>query len=283
MRSVRTVIPGRPLSGFNRARRKANYQIVATEKKADAMDWSEISIIIVVQFITFLVLVLVLRRIMFSAFTAELRRLRELNAESQKKSDRLSKELERAEREQARKMEKADSELKELRTRAREEAEKQKEELLRKAREEGERIVKQALGVKDRIRSEVQDEMHEGSIQLACRMVQEVFTSDSMQWLHENLVQDFLQALSKVDAATFKGIEISGGAVVHTQHELAPASMERLEAILNEHTGQPVPVRQTTDKDVAAGITLVLGSLVIDGSLTGKLRQAATEASAREA
>ena len=58
-----------------------------------------LSTIIAIQVVTFLVLVLLLRRLLYSAYAAELKRLRELNLENQNKAEKLGREMEKTEHE----------------------------------------------------------------------------------------------------------------------------------------------------------------------------------------
>jgi F0F1-type ATP synthase membrane subunit b/b' len=245
------------------------------------MGLTNIAIIIAVQIITFLALVLLLRSIMYTASAAEVKRLRELNLENQKKAEKLARDLERQEREHQRKVEKAEAELRELKTTARQESEQQKEELLGKAREESEKIVNQALGLKDRIREELEGEMQERGITLACSLIKGVMTADNMKWFHDGLVNDVLASVKTVDQKTFQGIEGDLKGEVKTPYELSKDQMKALSQNLSQVAGRAVDLKQVADTEVIAGITIALGNLVIDGSLGGKLHQV-TEQIAQE-
>jgi F0F1-type ATP synthase membrane subunit b/b' len=242
-----------------------------------SFDFSDLGIIVTVQIVTFLALVVILRQIMFSASRKEIERLRELNAENQKKAEKLAKELDRAEREHQRKIEKAEEELKILRASTREESERQKEQILKKAREDGDKIVNQALSVKERIRQELQGKLQEQSIQLGVRMIGKVLTEDRMKWFHDGLVNDVIAEMRQIDPATFAGIDTNKEGVVRTPYELSNELIQQIGDALTTAAGRNITVLQATDKDVIAGLVITIGSLMIDGSLAGKLRQAADE------
>jgi F0F1-type ATP synthase membrane subunit b/b' len=242
-----------------------------------SFDFSDLGIIVTVQIVTFLALVVILRQIMFSASRKEIERLRELNAENQKKAEKLAKELDRAEREHQRKIEKAEEELKVLRASTREESERQKEQILKKAREDGDKIVNQALSVKERIRQELQGKLQEQSIQLGVRMIGKVLTEDRMKWFHDGLVNDVIAEMRQIDPATFAGIDTNKEGVVRTPYELSNELIQQIGDALTTAAGRNITVLQATDKDVIAGLVITIGSLMIDGSLAGKLRQAADE------
>jgi F-type H+-transporting ATPase subunit b len=235
----------------------------------------DLGIIVVVQVITFLLLVLLLRRIMHSATANELKRLRDLNLENEKKAEKLAKDLERAEREYERKVARTEAELKSLRAKVREESEKQKEQTLRKAREEGDKIVSQALNVKERIREELEEEMTERSVRFACELIKDVLTAENMTWFHNGLVTDLVAAADKLDGSPFDGIKPGAKAEVRTPYELSGEQLSRLNGALSDRCRQTIQLAQVPDRDVIAGIRITVGSMEIDGSLAGKLRQMA--------
>lgn len=239
------------------------------------MEWNMVMIIIAVQVVTMLILALVLTKIVGSASAAELKRLRNLNLENQKKAEHLAKELEKAESDHQRRVQKAETELQELKQHAQEEAERHKTKVLEEARAEGDRIVNQAMKVKERIREEVESEMQEKSIALACRLIKGVLTAENMKWFHDGLVKDILEAVRGVDPETLAQVEEGTTAEVRTPYEMDDSQLHALQESLQSTAGKSINVNQVSDKDVIAGITIRMNSLVIDGSLSGRLHRVA--------
>lgn len=241
----------------------------------------DLRVIIFIQIIIFLGLVLLLRRIIFSASARELTRLRELSADNERKAKLLAKELERAEKEHLHKVDKAEAELRDVKANLREEAQKQKEDALRKAREEGDKIVTQALGVKDRIRTDLEGQLTERSIEMACGMMRDVLTDDKMRWFHDGLVDDIADALGGIDRARLEGVDVSKGATVQTPYPLSDAQLSALRDRLSQVVGPGLQLDQAADQSVIAGVSIRLGNLIIDGSLAGKLRRVGASAAHR--
>lgn len=239
------------------------------------MELSDLAVIVGIQLIIFLVLILLLRRIILSASASEMKRLRDLSLENERKAQKLAKEAEKAEKEYQRKVAMSDAEMKKLKSSMQEEAQAQKEEMLKQAREESEKIVKQAMSARENMRKEMQDQLRDQSIDLACSLVSEVLTQEKMKWFHDGLVKEIIDAMGELDPAHFQGINTSEPIQVHTPYELTAGDLKQLQKSIEKYVDGAVTLDQVVDKDVIAGITLTAGSLHLDGSLAGKLRQAA--------
>ena len=98
-----------------------------------------------------------------------------------------------------------------------------------------------------------------------------------MKWFHEGLVTEVLKAIEDIDPSRLQGIQVDGKAAAHTPYELPPKQLNKLNQALSGKAEKKIEVDQVPDKDVIAGITVRMGSLVIDGSLAGKLREEARE------
>ncbi|OPZ25706.1 MAG: F0F1 ATP synthase subunit B [Lentisphaerae bacterium ADurb.BinA184] len=239
------------------------------------MDMFSLSTIIIIQVITFLVLVLLLRRLLYSAYAAELKRLRELNAENQNKAEKLARELEATEHEHRRRMETAEAEIRDLRNRLQADAKQQREDVLRKAREESDRIVGQAMGMKDRLREELEGQLQERSVGMACQLIKDVLSGDSMRGFHEGLVQDVTADLARVAEDKLRGLDPARPVLVRTPYRLTEAQVGEVASALSRQSGRRLQLSQQTDPEVIAGLEISAGSLLIDGSLAGQLRRIA--------
>jgi len=237
--------------------------------------------IIAIQVVTFLVLVLLLRRLLYSAYAAELKRLRELNLENQNKAEKLAREMEKTEHEHQRRMEKAEGEIRELRNTLQNDAKQKREEVLRKAREEGERIVTQAMGTKDRIREELDGQLQDRSVGIACQLIKDVLTSENMKWFHDGLVKDVTAALGRAEESKLRGLAANQAVEVRTPYRLSDSQVSEVTQALSRHSRQPLQIRQREDQEVIAGLVISAGSLLIDGSLAGQLRQVAARSIAK--
>jgi F-type H+-transporting ATPase subunit b len=234
----------------------------------------DLAVIVVIQILAFSALVIVLRKIMYSTAANEVERLRKLSEENKQKAEQLAREIEASEKEHQKKMAQAQAQLRKMRSDAKKEAETLKEDTVKKARDEAEKIVNQALRAKQSIREELEEEMQERSVTLACNLIRDVLTEENMKWFHEGLVADVLVAIENMDSESLEGVDIGEGAELHTPYPLNGDSVERLASAMKLHLGKALEFKEVKDRDVIAGITVQLGNIVIDGSLAGKLRQA---------
>jgi len=229
--------------------------------------------LIIIQIITFLALVFVLRKIMYSASFMETKRLQQLSEENSKKAQELAAKLEDAQRQYQEKLESAEKEAKRLKAQAEEEIQKLKEDVLNKARAEGERIVNQALNTKEKLKEEIESQMAEKSIEQSLRLIHTVLSAQNQLSLHQGLVDNILEEIEKTGPEKLK-INIHKGKLI-MPYEIAKPKKEKIIAVLSKKSGKEISLEEEIDKNIIAGITIKLGSLVIDGSLANKLREAA--------
>lgn len=241
----------------------------------DTLSMTTLWIVVGAQVTTFLVLALLLRKLVVSASARELKRLRNLSLENQKKAEQLAKELETAEREHQRRVEKAESELRELKDSIRQDSEVQKDKLLREARAEGDKIVSQALKAKDRIRQDLEGEMQDRCIDLACRLIKAVLTEERMKWFHDGLLDDILGAIRDVDSDALQRTRDGAVADVRTPYALTAEQLGKFAETLSAKAGKQLATNQVLDPNVVAGVVIGVDNIVIDGSLGGKLQQVA--------
>ncbi|MDT8390239.1 MAG: F0F1 ATP synthase subunit delta [Lentisphaeria bacterium] len=241
------------------------------------MNSSIIITTIVVQFATFGVLALVLHRFMYSAYKSELGRLQDLSLEYKNKAEQLAEDMGKAEAEHRRKVEEAEAEIRELRNSVQEEVGQQREEVLVKARAESERIIATAITVKDKIRQELEKDYAGKSVNFACDLIRRVLNEENMKWFHDGLVSDVLAAIERVPSERFQAVTGEKMVMVTSAQPLAEAKEIRLAQVLKNKVGHDMTINSFTDEDVTAGVSIKIGSLVIDGTLAGQLRQAAAK------
>jgi len=227
---------------------------------------------IILQIITFVALVLILRKLMYSASVAETRRLQRLTEENTRKAQELARKVEEAERVYKEKLIKAEDEVKKMRLQAEEEAKRVKEEIIDKAHQEGERIVQQALSSKERFRKEIWEEMQGKNVELAKELIRTVLDSKSMDLFHRGLIQEVLEEIKKIPPEKLKS-DIENVELI-SPRRITKEILHQVEEILSSKLGRKVVIENSLDKKIMAGIIVKLGALVIDGSLKGRLEEA---------
>lgn len=237
--------------------------------------------LIFVQVLAFVGLVLVLRKILISSSYKEINRLQQLNEENTEKSKELTRKILDAENEYRDKISQAEREVRELKAKARKEIEELKEALIAKGKAEGDSIVAQALNSKKEIRSEIEEEMYSKSSEFSCRIFQKVLGSDEQGLVFNGLMKSVLEELENIEKDRLKAIDLGEGLRISVQakvsHSMSSQQKEKLEAILSSKLDKKVKIQESIDRDVISGIIIVLGSVIIDGSISERFKKAAAE------
>lgn len=226
-----------------------------------------------IQVVTFIAIVLVLRRIMYSSSVGETKRLQQLGEENAKRAQELTKRIQEAEKQSREKIADAEDEVRKLRSEAKEEAERLKKEALNKAKQESERIINQALNSKEKMKEEIQARMQVKMIDLSCDLVQTILSSKNQRVIHEGFLDEILKGIERIKPGTLH-VETEKGELI-TPYEIDKAMRNRITLLISKKVGKKISLQEKIDKEAVAGITIRFGSLVIDGSLSGKLREAA--------
>ena len=160
---------------------------------------------------------------------------------------------------------------------ARQEAEAAKARLLEDARSESERIVQQGMESREALRKELEEAMETRVITRACELIQQALPGQLREglqslWLDE-LIHNGFSHLEGI--ATQEAIEevrvVSAFSLNEEQRRL-------LREQLKQRFGHELPLREETNPQLVAGLTITLGSVVLDGSLASKLLQAVRDA-----
>lgn len=235
--------------------------------------------LIIVQVITFIGLVLVLRKILITSSYKETSRLQRLNEENAQKARDLASKIAEADTDYRDKMAKADDEIREMKARAKKEIDQLKETIVSVGKAEGARIVTQALNTKEEIRAEIEDQLKDKSVTLARRIFRKVLNAQEQRLVFNGLLESVLGELCSLDGAQLKAIGAGGspgGAVdARVSHALEQDQKAKLEQVLAEKFGRRLEIREVRDPEVLAGIVIEMGSFVIDGSLLDRFKKAA--------
>jgi len=228
--------------------------------------------LIIIQVLTFAALVFVLYKIMYSASFAETKRLQQLSRENAEKARELAAKMEEAEKKYRDKVEAAEKEANRLRAEAKEQSDKIKKEALNKAKQEADRMIKQALNTKEKIREEIEAGLQEKCVEQSLALIQKILISKNMLILHAAVVQDALDEIGMIEASKLNVNTDKGELIIAV--EITKAEKEQIASTLSAKTGRKITLEETVDTSIIAGVIIKLGSLIIDGSLRGKLNEA---------
>lgn len=233
--------------------------------------------LLLLQVVIFVGLVLLLRRILSQNLTKATVHLQGLSAEYARRHDELKQHVDEAEQHYREQIARAQTQAEQLMAQAKQEAESSRAKLLEEARAESERIVQQGFESRDAVRKEIEQRMETRAIERACELIQEVLPTQlrreiQSHWLDE-LIHNGLTQLSQL-----KTQEHVHEAKVLSAFPLNAEQKAGLRARLKEKLGQDIVLTEETNPGLVAGLTITIGSLVLDGSLASKVQQAARHA-----
>ena len=227
--------------------------------------------LIIIQVITFLAIVLVLRKLLYAETAREAKRLRELKEENARRENELQKKIEEADRAYQEKIVRAKEDTRRMRQEADKELDGLRKDTLDKAKEEADRVVSAAINAKDKMRDEVANEMRKKVPALAAQIFRELVSPKAKEITHRELVRAVVNEVKKADKARFD-MKVKKGELV-SAYPLARGEKSELLSSLAKQMKQKVTFDEKEDKNLVAGVVIKLGALVIDGSLENRLRQ----------
>lgn len=227
--------------------------------------------LIIIQVVTFIALVFVLRKLLFTEASLEVKRLQRLSEENEKRAEELRKKAEEAKREYEEKIKKAEEDTKRMEEEAQKEIERLHSQAVERAKAEAEKIISQARNSKEKMREEVKNELEEKAVYFACDLVKGAFDEKIYKNAHDELVDSIIHGLEHIDenkiSDKVKVAEIVSPFPVNTQEK------ERIKKIISKKASRQIDLKEKLDKDLIAGAIVKIGDLIIDGSLSNRLEE----------
>ncbi|MFA5039485.1 MAG: F0F1 ATP synthase subunit delta [Candidatus Omnitrophota bacterium] len=237
--------------------------------------------LVLLQVMTFVVIIILLRFFFGSQLKNALGRLQVLHQESLEKEEVLTKEIEKAriqaENEIARSKETAKAILEE----ARQAAEKVGLEAVEQAQAQAKKIIAETQERAKKIEIEVRAETEKKAIGLARELIGLIFSSEGQERFHRELIDELIDDLGQVDKERL-AIRATR-AEVSSSVPLSPEEKKKFSEVLFSRLGHNLPIDESVDPGLIMGMVLKLGGLVIDGSLKNKLHKAMLVLNAQEA
>ncbi len=228
--------------------------------------------LIIIQVITFALLVFLLRQFLYKQVTRSLERYQQLYQENLTREGELKRTREEMEQELQAKIAQHNEEVGRLRAAAEVDAQKTQEEILAKSKEEGKRILAEAEAKKERMRANLVSEMEEKALDLASDIIEHILTAQVGQGINHQLIDELIEEIEKSDE---RRLQLDVETVeVAVPFPLTQVQQERLKKILSSKMGRSVNVKETVDQEIVAGMVIRSGNLVLDGSLKNKLKGA---------
>lgn len=230
--------------------------------------------VIIFQGIIFIGLIFIMRQFMKGHLSGAMGHLQKLNDDLLKQQAEFREKSAAAQKEYEMKMAKLQQDIASEQQRAKEESSKTIEETKKKALGEREKIINEAVETREKMRKEIMSEMEETSIQHSKTVISEFFKGDLRTLIHETLMNQAFEGLQGAEMGNFT-IETGTAALLRVPVALKPEMQEKIRKILQEKIKKPVDFKEEIDPEIVAGVVIKFGNVIIDGSLTNRLSEAA--------
>ena len=231
--------------------------------------------ILVLQISFFFLLLFALQKFFHGHLTGAISRMEKLQQKTIKKEEELQKYQEMVLKDCEERIRKTDEEIAQRKAQGEEELKLLKQSAAGRLEEE-KAALKGELAQREKIleRQFEQNARREG-VDIACELVKGAFSESLLKVLHQHLSEELLQGLSGIPQA--KGMVVEKSVKVRSAFPLGDAQKEKwkkeLTALREKGAGSPVEIREEIDKDLLAGFVLVVGELVLDGSLKNRFEK----------
>ena len=149
------------------------------------------------------------------------------------------------------------------------------------ARLESERVVRQGMETRDALRRDMEREINSRAVERACELIQRALPlglREDLQkrWFDElfrdGLAQQFDRLKTDEAVRDLKEVKITSALPLTKEQQTA------LRAQLKQRLGREVAVIEEIDERLVAGLMLIIGNLVFDGSLASRIQDAMRKA-----
>ncbi|MBI4314221.1 MAG: F0F1 ATP synthase subunit delta [Candidatus Omnitrophica bacterium] len=215
-----------------------------------------------------------LRYVLMRYATQATGHLQSLSQETLAQQELLKRKLGDVDRQRQEQLAKVQEEAQQMKAKALQEAEAARQQAVAHGREEAERIVAQANQARESLEREWKEAMHSKVVEQAFQMLGKVLPSllgemVHVQWL-DALLQDGLIDIERLDTKE----EIHEAQVISAV-ALTPAQRKLLQDRLRQALGRAVELKESVDPGLIAGVKIMMGHTVLDGTLASRLKEVA--------
>lgn len=227
----------------------------------------------VVQVIVFIVVVIFLKTILSKNLQKATSHLTELNSDYDSKIGEAKGKVTEANKFFDESILKAKTEAESMKVQIVQEARDTQEALLKEARKNGEDILDQAHKTKESMMQEIDAMVEERAVEKAGELLEMMLPAELGDQMHAywfgELCKYGLDELSRLNLSA----DVTEARVTSAYALTAPQK-EKLEKILKDKLSRPIHLVESADKALIMGVKVLLGSVVIDGSLRFKIKEA---------
>ena len=228
--------------------------------------------LLIIQVITFIALVLLLRALFYRNLKISLDRLNDLHEQNIVKEDQLKEELERARAERLAEVERGKVEAKEIIENAKKEAESLKIRAADESKAESQDLTLHAQQEAEKFKQDILAGLGKQALTLSLQMIQYTLTSAGKENLQQQLIDEIINEIRALSKDKFT--VITDKVKVASAFALNEAERQNLKNTLSEKLNLHVVLEERVEPDLVAGLIIEIGALIIDGTLKNSLSRA---------
>jgi len=228
--------------------------------------------LLLIQFTTFIILILVLRVLFYRHLNSALKRLRELQEEALAKEANIKDELNRLKLVKLAEVEKGKLEAKRIMENAKKQAEVLRVKLEEDAKQESQKIITLGKEMVEKSQKSLAANIEMRALNLAQEMIKYTFSEKGIEFLQHLLMDELITEIENLDK---EKVSVKSGRVkVVSSAALSEEEKARLKKTLSSNLGYELVIEETIDPALVTGLVIQIGEFVIDGSLSNKLKKA---------
>lgn len=232
-----------------------------------------IFVVIVMMTIIFGIVLFFLKKIVWGDTQSAVHRLEESYEEIKKKKEEVAQRLSEIEEEYRKKKQEADNIVQELKEKAQKEYDEIRLDAFRKAKVESEDIISKAQKTVEKIKEHIHNDLETKFTDYCAELLKCVFSNMAQESLDRILAKEFIEELLNMEVGHIN-IGPEGVDLLSARPFDEVVRKEIKDALINKFKKE-IPLSEKLDEKLIAGVQLRFGSLVLDGSLAAKLKEAA--------
>ena len=235
--------------------------------------------LIILQIFVFSGLVFLFRRIMTQNVTSATKHLEDLNQDYEDKEKNIVRQLEDAKQKAQEIIDRARDEAEKLKSKIVNDVEKEKETILQQSRVRSEEIIQQADKSRQLLVSELHQRVKKEAINKACELIQNTLPEKFRQEVHSHWIEELIEnGFSQLERLRVPEEiqEIMVTSAFPLEERQSKVLIEKLTMFLK----RDIVIKEETNPGIVAGVIVVIGSLIMDGSLKNKIQEQAKDINA---
>ncbi len=230
---------------------------------------------IILQVIVFSAVIFFMKKILSSDTQAAVGRLDTTYQDLLTKQKELNEKIEEAEKEYAAKKEESVQLLEKMKTDANDEARKKKDEILKQAKAQADEVLERAKSSSEEIYRKIEREVRAKSVDDAAALLLQSVSQHTMAEFHAQVLEDFLVKGKDFDLSKVSPhVEVVS---VKTPFPLSDQQKAKINALISTKVNRTLKIDEILDASLIAGVCLMFGTLILDGSLANTIREVAED------